>query len=100
MPATPGGFHVAVWIVCGEDGAIDADRVRHTQICLVRQTPTAIHRARLLAYVLTSEDSAVEVHVYCYQVVPAPNLLDECIALNASFEASLAGLLTIRRQFV
>src|SRR5580704_5028670 len=55
------GFHVAVWIVRGEDDAVNADRVRHAQIGLVGQTPAAIHRARLLAYVLTSEDSSVEV---------------------------------------
>src|SRR5580698_1657553 len=55
------GFHVAVWIVRGEEDAVDSDRVHHAQIGLVRQTPALIHRARLLAYVLTSEDSPVEV---------------------------------------
>jgi hypothetical protein len=57
----PSGFHVAVGIVRGEDDAVNADRVRHAQIGLVRQTPAAVHRARLLAYVLTGEDSTVEV---------------------------------------
>jgi hypothetical protein len=57
----PGSFHVAVWIVRGEEDAVDTDRVHHAQIRLVRQTPALIDRARLLAYVLTSEDSTVEV---------------------------------------
>ena len=30
----PGGFHVAVWIVRGEDDAVDTDRVHHAQIGL------------------------------------------------------------------
>src|SRR5580698_4291275 len=57
----PSGFHAAVWIVGGEEDAVDSDRVRHAQIGLVRQTPALIYRARLLVYVLTSEDSTVEV---------------------------------------
>ena len=58
----PSRLHVAVGIVRGEDDARSMpDRVRHAQIGLVRQTPAAIHRARLLAYVLTGEDSTVEV---------------------------------------
>src|SRR5580658_85261 len=57
----PSGLHVAVGIVRGEDDAVNADCVRHALIGLVRQTPTLIHCARLLAYVLTSEDSTVEV---------------------------------------
>src|SRR5580658_10171139 len=35
----PSGFHAAVWMVRGEQDAVDADRVRHGQIGLVRQTP-------------------------------------------------------------
>jgi hypothetical protein len=35
----PSGFHAAVWIVRCEQNAVDADRVRHAQIGLVRQTP-------------------------------------------------------------
>jgi hypothetical protein len=54
-------FHAAVWIVRGKDDAIDADRVHHAQVGLVRQTPALIYRARLLVYVLTSEDATVEV---------------------------------------
>ena len=57
----PSGFHGAVRIVGGEEDAVDTDRVRHAQIGLVRQTPTLIHHAGLLAYILTSEDSTVEV---------------------------------------
>src|SRR5580658_6651135 len=57
----PSSFHVAVWIVRGEEDAVDTDRVHHAQIRLVRQAPALIDRARLLAYVLTSEDSTVEV---------------------------------------
>src|SRR5580693_8834707 len=55
------GFHVAVWIVRGEEDAVDTDRVHHAQIRLVRQTPALIHRARLLANILTGEDSTVKV---------------------------------------
>src|SRR5580704_9819300 len=57
----PTGFHAAVWIVRGEEDAVDTDRVRHAQIGLVRQTPALMHCARLLVWVLTSEDSTVEV---------------------------------------
>jgi hypothetical protein len=57
----PSGFHAAVWIVRSEENAVDTDRVRHAKIGLVRRTPAFIYRARLLAYVFTSEDSAVEV---------------------------------------
>src|SRR5580700_6795238 len=57
----PCGFHVAVWIVRGEEDVVDTDRVHHAQIRLVRQTPALIHRARLLANILTSKDSTVEV---------------------------------------
>src|SRR5271156_1085343 len=58
---SPSGFHVSIWIVRREDDAVNANRVRHAQIGLVRQTPATIHRARLLAYVLTSEDSTVKI---------------------------------------
>src|SRR5580692_7614967 len=55
------GFHAAVWIVRGEEDAVDSDRVRHAQIGVVRQTPAIIHCARLLIRVLTSEVPTVEV---------------------------------------
>ena len=60
------GFHAAVWMVRGEDDAIDTDRIHHSQIRLVRQTPALIHRARLLVQVFAGEDSSVEVfpHVF------------------------------------
>ena len=57
----PSGFHVAVRIVCGEEDAVDPDRVHHAQIGVVCQTPALIHRTRLLAYILASEDSTVEI---------------------------------------
>src|SRR5580692_11197390 len=56
-----GSFHVTVWIVCGEEDAVDTDRVHHAQIRLIRQTPTLIDCARLLAYVLTRKNSTVEI---------------------------------------
>ena len=31
----PSGFHAAVWIVGGEEDAVDTDRVRHAQIGVV-----------------------------------------------------------------
>jgi hypothetical protein len=52
----PSGFHVAVRIVCGEDNAVDTNRVHHAQIGMVYQTPDHTRRARLLAYIATSED--------------------------------------------
>ena len=58
---SPSGFHAAVGIVRGKEDAVDTDRVRHAEIGLVRQTPALIDHTRLLAYVFTSEDSAVEV---------------------------------------
>ena len=61
IKALPSGFHAPVWLVRGEHDAVDTDRVHHALIGLVRQTPALIHRARLLVYVLTSEDSTVEV---------------------------------------
>jgi RNA polymerase sigma-70 factor, ECF subfamily len=42
----PGGFHVAVWIVRGEDDAVDTDRVHHAQIGLVA---TATWRCKVQA---------------------------------------------------
>jgi hypothetical protein len=57
----PRGLHVAVWIVRGEKDPVDTDRVHHAQIRLVRQTPALIHRASLLANILTSEDATVKV---------------------------------------
>jgi len=57
----PSGFHAAVWIVCGEEDTVDTDRVRHAEIGLVRRVPALVDRARLLAYVLASENSAVEI---------------------------------------
>jgi len=44
----PSGFYAAVWIVRGEDDAVDTDRVHHAQIGLVRQAPALIRRPRLL----------------------------------------------------
>jgi len=61
IKALPSGFHAAVRSVRGEDDAIAADRVRHTQIGLVRRTPTLIYRAGHLVRELSCQYTSIKI---------------------------------------